>query len=153
MEGTGRVSFKVLFFSSHTQTHKQTRTHTCTHTHTHLYTHVMAVASGPAGPVLAAPVFDVLAFKTVHAQAIINQVKNYRSLSYCSQYKTLIIRGRELQSSKHFDLVLPIAFIRTFIMSNHNYSNSRLSENFASVLPYTMYLDTLKSNLDFFFLI
>ena len=33
----------------------------------------MAVASGPAGPVLAGPVFDVSDFKTAHARTINNQ--------------------------------------------------------------------------------
>ena len=42
----------------------------------------MAVASGPAGLVLAGPVFTVC--KTAHAQTINNQIRNYRQRTQSS---------------------------------------------------------------------
>ena len=50
---------------------------------------LIAVASDLAGSVLARPVFDVLAFKTVHAQTINNQVEYYRSPVHCSPVQNL----------------------------------------------------------------
>ena len=55
----------------------------------------MAVASGPNDLVLAGPVFDALAFKTVYA-LINNQVKIIDHLSTVVQYKTAIIQSTEI---------------------------------------------------------
>ena len=48
----------------------------------------MAIASGPASPVLARPIFDVPAFKTALAQPTNKQIKIIDHQCTAVQYKT-----------------------------------------------------------------
>ena len=68
----------------------------------------MAVPSGPAGPVLAGPVFDIADFKIAHARTINNKAKNYR---LPAQEKTGLFELRNIDYPKSSPRSLRIATV------------------------------------------